>query len=307
MLIEKSPCAMICRVLLLISVLFVACEPPRPDDSPFEAGKELGINTNKHLKEASGLAASVRYPGHLWTHNDSGHPAEIFLLDSLGHTRAEFSLEGIKNRDWEDIAMGPGGDSTNYLYVGDIGDNNAQYKVKMIYCVEEPSLEHIGALPVADTLIVRLSDHPHDTEALMVDPVSRNLYLVTKREKEAWLYEIPFPFQTDTLVAQRVTALPIRHIVAGDISRDGSEILIKSYDHIYYWKRLPGQSIPDALKAAPVKLTYEREPMGESIAWAVDASGFYTLGENGKGERGRLYFYKRKNALDSAGKTHPRQ
>lgn len=297
---EKSPFAMIFRPFLLIFLVLAGCQPPPPDNSPFDPGRPLGINSNEKLEETSGITASARYPGYLWAHNDSGHPADLFLLDTLGKTKTKFRLNGIKNRDWEDIAFGPGRDSTNYLYVGDIGDNNERHAVKIIYCVEEPALDQPGDLSVADTLMIRMEDRPRDTEAMVVDPVSRNLYLITKRERNVWLYEVSFPFLGDTLTAFRLIELPLQHIVAGDISRDGREILLKSYNRIFYWKRSPQQSIPEALKLPFVELVYTPEPQGESIAWATDGSGFYTLGENAKGVRAKLYFYKRRLSVDSA-------
>lgn len=190
-------------------------------------------------------------------------------------------------------------DSVTWLFIGDIGDNLEKRKVKRIYKLAEPLLDETSGIPVADTLFIRLSDEPRDTEALLADPITQNLYLVTKRESEVHVYELTYPFNADTLVAQPVLHLPMRHVTAGDISPNGQEILIKSYDAIYYWKRAPGQSVPDALRQPGTELSYEREPMGESIAWAADGSGFYTLSENSKGERGRLYFYERRQRPDS--------
>ncbi len=273
----------------------MACDNLRREHpGPFDYGQDRGVNTNPELEEASGLAASSRYPGCVWTHNDSGHPAELFLLDSTAKTIGTWRLTGIRNRDWEDIAIGPGRDSTRWLYVGDIGDNNSRYPVKIIYCLPEPSLAQQGEVTVTDTLFIRLADRTRDTEALLVDPITHNLYLVSKREKKGRVYEVTYPFLADTLVAQHVLTLPMTRVVAGDISRDGSEILLKSYEAIYYWKRSVGQSIPDALAMTPTELAYEQEPLGEAIAWANDGSCYYTLGENGKGERSRLYRYPRK-------------
>ena len=182
----------------------------------------MGVNNNKKLKEASGLAASIRYPGFLWTLNDSGHPADLFLLDSTAATNHVFRLSKIENRDWEDIAIGPGPEAgVNYIYVGEIGDNDQRYPLKYIYRFPEPSVDQGGVIQDFDTLVVRLSDQVRDTEALMVDPVTKNLYLVSKREETVGLYEISFPFNQDTLTAIRVASLPLKTIVAADISPDG--------------------------------------------------------------------------------------
>jgi len=274
------------------------CSSPSGNTDLFKEGRVLGINKNHDLEETSGLAASARYPGLFWAHNDSGHPPALFLLDSTGNTVRSFRLDGVKNRDWEDIAIGPGPDSTSTLFVGDIGDNRQNKDLRYIYYLREPDLDASERISIDGTLVIHLSDKPRDAEALMIDPLSRNLYVVTKMEREIRLYEVPYPYPKDTLTVSPVAKLPMRYITAGDISADGSEILLKNYGHVYYWKRQPGESIPEVLNRELTELAYKREPQGESIAWARDGSGYYTLSENGKGERGRLLFYAR-NKPDS--------
>jgi hypothetical protein len=283
-------------------LLLTSCTLPKQEQGIFTLGTEKGVNTDRRLEEPSGLVASDRYPGYFWAHNDSGHPAEIFLLDSAAHTRASFRISGAKNRDWEDITRVTI-DSATFLFIGDIGDNNQRHGVKIIYCVPEPdNLDSASDLNPTQTLWIRLAGRARDMEALMADPVTKNLYLISKREHEVKVYEVTYPYPRDTIEVEAILELPVSSITAADISSDGSEILLKNYQEIFYWKRLPGQTIPDALKAPPVTLPYEPEPQGESIAWALDGSGYFTLSENGKGERGRLYFYKRARQADTAPK-----
>ncbi len=274
----------------------LACQADMPDESPFEIGHAVGTNKNKKLEETSGLVASEKNHGYLWAHNDGGHPAEIFLLDeNTAKSIKAFGLSKARNRDWEDIALGPGPEeNVNYLYIGDIGDNLANFPVKYVYRIREPSMDGPEDIVDFDTLIIKLEDEPRDAEALMVDPVSRNLYLISKREHSVRLYEVPFPFTTDTLIAHSICKLPYRSITAADISADGKEVLIKNYDQIFYWKKKGDETIPDLLKTPAIRLAYDRELQGEAIAWARDGSGFYSLGENAKGERAKLFFYKRK-------------
>ncbi len=277
-------------------LLTASCQPASQNGSPFEKGVSRGTNKNGKLEEASGIVSSAQNPGYLWSHNDSGNPPEIFLLEeSTAKTKKVFLLSNVPNRDWEDIAAGPGPEeNTNYLYVGDIGDNLARYPVKYIFRIREPLEDDPEDITEINTLIVKLDDGPRDTEALMCDPISKNLYLVSKREHQVALYEIVFPFLGDTLLAKNAGKLPFKNITAGDISIDGNEVLLKDYEHIYYWKRKGNESIPDLLKTPFTELAYDRELQGEGIAWAHDGSGFFTLGENAKGERAKLYFYKRK-------------
>ena len=283
-------------VVMLVSV--VSCRQDSTKDGPFLLGTVLGTNENPDLEEASGLAASARYPGKFWAHNDSGNKPLIFLLDSRAQTLKTFTI-AAKNRDWEDIAIGAWSDSTTVLFIGDTGDNQKKHKLNYIYCLVEPDTTEANeteALAPVDTLRFRYADGPRDAEALLFDPLTRNLYIVTKTEHEVRVYEITHPYPADTASLQPLLKLPIRHITAGDISRDGTEILIKSYHAVYYWKRQPGQSVLEAIKAEPIELPYEREPMGESVAWAPDGSGYYTLSETRGGERGRLMFYARAKA-----------
>jgi hypothetical protein len=274
----------------------VACTTKNETSDLFSKGKEMGI-VGKKLDEVSGLAASVTNPGYFWTHNDSGNPAEVYLISSTAEIVMTCKLPNIHNRDWEDITIGPGPiENKSYLYVGDIGDNLAQFAYKIIYRFEEPVLsEGKQEIDEFDTLVFQLSDGVRDTEALMLDPTSKELFIFSKREDSVRLYQIPFQFNSgDTVVAERKNILPLTRIVAADISADGTEILIKNYDYIYYWKRADNQSIPELFQNNPIQLSYNREPQGESIAWQLDGAGFYTLSEAAKHYRGRLLFYKRK-------------
>ena len=285
---------------ILFAVCLLGCAAPQDSTGLFDFGQSRGINQNRSLEETSGLVASQRYPGFFWAHNDSGHPPELFLLDSAAITRASFRIMNAKNRDWEDITRVTI-DSTSFLFIGDIGDNERRRGVKIIYCVQEPDdLDASANLNPTQILSIRLAGRSRDVEALMADPVTKNLYLVSKREHKVNVYEIPYPYSPDTLVVEPLLQLPVSEITAADISPDGSEILMKNYTHIFYWIRHPGQSISKALEAPPVILPYEREPQGESIAWAIDGSGYFTISENAKGERGRLYFYRRTHPRDSS-------
>jgi hypothetical protein len=282
-------------LLVLLILVLVRCGTPQVNERLFKVGMVMGVNKNHQLEEASGLVASSRNPGMLWSHNDSGNPAEIFLLDSTAVTRKKYTLAGIRNRDWEDIARGPGPlDGISYLYVGDIGDNQSHHNKKYIYRFPEPSLDDPEEILKVDTIVVALEDGALDTEALLIDPVTKNLYIVSKRENKVRVYEVAYPHGKGTLPGKKVCTLLVGGITGGDISPDGNEVLLKNYEQIFYWKKKGDETIVQLLKTPPTELPYHREPQGEGIAWALNGSGFYTLSENAKGERGRLYYYKRK-------------
>ncbi len=285
------------RFLLGIFILLFACrgkQLPQTTDL-FHHGKPMAT-VSPELKEASGLVASIANPGMLWVHNDSGNPAEIFLIDTLAQIKMVCRLANVKNRDWEDIAIGTGPDSTkHYIYVADIGDNDAKYPVKILYRFEEPvlSAESI-TITSFDTLYLKLDDGTRDMEAIMIDPLKHGMYLLSKREDSVHFYKVNYPYQGDTLNARFRVKLPFHDINAAEISPDGTEVVIKDYDNIYYWHRPDGGKVSHLLQTPPVVLPYQPEKQGEAITFARDRSGYYTLSESHDGKRAQLMFYKRK-------------
>lgn len=278
----------------------VACSQKKgkeTDSDIFLEGKKLMEVNNKNLEEASGLAASKANPGLLWTHNDSGNRAEVLLIDDKLNIRLTCVLENVINRDWEDIAVGPGPEpGKSYIYVADIGDNMAIFPYKMVYRFEEPQFtEGKDKITVSkfDRIVFQL-DVKKDTESLLVDPKTKNLYVVSKREKPVYVYELKYPYSTtDTLTAEKIASIPFGQIVAADFSADGTEVLMKNYNNVFYWK-LNNENLASALKRNPAIVTYEEEPQGESVTFARDGSGFYTISEKVKGEKSYLWFYPRK-------------
>jgi len=261
-----------------------------------------GTIESSEIREASGIAASRKNAGVFWTHNDSGGMGRIFAFNSLGKHLGYYYIAGIQNRDWEDIAVGPGPiEGEQYIYIGDIGDNSLNNNAKYIYRILEPVVS-VEQTPVdtilygVERLVFQYPDGNRNAETLMVDPISRNIYIVSKEDKTkvyrlAWpytFYEAP-TFNVDTL--EVITSLPFGSAaVGGDISPNGSEILIKSRSAIYYWKRENGETIEEALMDEIQIVPYFPEPQGEAVTWASDSTGYYTISE---GSFPHLYVYPR--------------
>ncbi|HAS40424.1 MAG TPA: hypothetical protein DCS93_08095 [Microscillaceae bacterium] len=274
-----------------------------PLSQAFDQSTSNGVLENDQIDEASGLVASRNNVDAFWTHNDSGGKSKLFLLDGSGRSLGVFKLKGIKARDWEDITLGPGPkEGVNYLYIGEIGDNRAQYDEKKIYRLPEPKV-NVDGEPVRqtidkqqiETIRFKYPDGNRDAEAMMIDPVSKNIYIVTKREERVRVYVASYPQSTTEVnTLQRVGTLDLHKIVAGDISPDGKEVLLKDYGNIYYWKKSGNESIEELLKTTPKRVPYVPEPQGEAIAWGVKGEGFYTLSEERHNVPAELYFYRRK-------------
>lgn len=250
-------------------------------DSIFSAGEAIKTISNPELEEMSGMVFSRKHPNIWYTHTDSGGEPIVYFLDEKGNELGEITLLGVKNRDWEDIAIGPGPEGKTYIYVAEIGDNLAVHDEVRVYRFPEPAnlKEKIEVKPEVARLVY--PGGARDAESLFVDPVDGELFIVSKRDKENTLYG----FSQKAFLSDEKTELTEYHkfffssSTAADISSDGSQILIKNYFAIYYWKREKGQSVVEALRATPKQLPYVPEPQGEAIAFDPSGKVFYTISE----------------------------
>lgn len=240
------------------------------------------------LEEVSGIAASNTAPRHLWAIEDSGNPPQLYLVSYDGVVQKKVYVKGATNHGWEDMAL-----SGTDIYIGDFGDNDEVRTEYAIYKFDEPKAE-------ADTVYsfekIRFSynDGPHDADALLVDPATKDIYIITKRDIPSAVYKIPFPYAAAGLnIAEAAGKLNYSGVVGAALSPDATEVILKTYISLYHYPR-GGKTIEKTLQTAPSVLPYQVEPQGEAIAFAADNSGFFTLSEKGLANAVNLYFYKRK-------------
>jgi len=256
------------------------------------------------LYEISGVAASRINPGVLYIHNDSGNPNQVYLTNGAGANIGTLTLTPVGNRDWEDIAVGPGPVAgKNYVYVGDIGDNDSQYPSVFVYRFPEPDLTG-ATLPVSinitqlDIIELKYPNGPRNAETLMVDPLTKDIYIASKASNISQIFVAKYPQSTSSVtVMTPIVQLYFDHATGGDISPDGTEILLRSNQLIWYWKLPAGTSISAGLLTAPEVAPYaNNEPQGEGICFAADDSGYYTDTEirGYPGKLATMSFYKRK-------------
>ncbi|PRY85491.1 hypothetical protein CLW00_11272 [Mongoliibacter ruber] len=270
---------------------------PMYQDSLFSGPKTVGRLENREIDEASGLAFSRVHAGILYTHNDSGGDPFVFILDTLGKDQGKIILEGVKNRDWEDIAVGPGPQAnTSYIYVGEIGDNNAGHREIQIHRFPEPKKLEKSQKVKPETLTLVYPDGPRDAETLMIDPITKDIFILSKRDSANILYRTTQDAfgKKGKVELEKVMTLDFTMSVAGDISSDGSQILIKNYLAVFYWQRNPGETIPEALSRNPVILPYKPEPQGEAIAFDPLGKSYFTLSEKRFQIEPVLYRYHKK-------------
>ena len=246
---------------------------------------QTGTLSNSQLKENSGLAVSSYNPSWIFGHNDGGDYNRIFLMDTTGKHLANIVVYGAGNRDSEDMCIDANPiDGKRYIFWGDIGDNSGVYPQIYVYRFPEPNF---NGQPKDTTLteeVMKLTftypDGPRDAEALLVDPITHNLYIITKRDVKGQIYRAKYPFDdTKPNQLQMIGKLPFSGVVGGDISDDGKHIALKTYSNIYHWHRNTDSSFLNALKTPPTRLPYIAEDQGEAVAWSSGGERYFTAGE----------------------------
>jgi len=211
------------------------------------------------VRETSGLA---RGSTGFWTHNDAGGDPILYRIDDAGRIAQTVVIEGATLEDWEDIEAAPC-DGGTCLYVGDIGDNDAERPHVTIYRVAEPAGDATRA--PAQALHLTYPDGARDAEALFV--VDGTAYVVTKgRREEIALYRVPAnAWQQGRAELEPVRTLLPRprteddRVTAATATPDGRHVAIRSYSTLYVFD---AAGLTSAAEVAP--LAYDLAALGES-------------------------------------------
>lgn len=256
--------------------------------------------SSAELSEISGLFISNN--NLLFLHNDSGDTSRFFAIDAKGNLVSTLYFTGETSKknfgvtDCEDMAGGPGPvKDKSYIYLGDIGDNGNNRPYVTVYRFPEPS-KLLSIMQVeSEAVHLKYPNGPQDAETLMIDPISKELIIISKRQDTVGIYSAPLNFKnkdTITMKKQGSLFLPgkglFKYVVSGDISRDGRQIILKTYTNVYYWLRNGKESISQTLKRAPTKLPYIMEPQGEAVGFTPDGKAYYSISE---GKNAVIYRY----------------
>jgi hypothetical protein len=281
------------RVVTALAVLAAACSAGQPVAPPttasdsteprpaicdeYAAGEVAGALGHPGLVETSGITFGAS--GTLWAHNDSGSEPLLYAVDHGGAPLGVIDVDG-RNVDWEDVATGPGPGSGTYLYVADIGDNLGRRRHVTVYRFPEPD-PGAGAVAV-ESLDVTYPNGPADAEALIVDGVTGDAFIVTKAPGWGFVYEIPASAWGMAEVEGRsvgAVVLPSADevVTGGAVSGDGSLIALRTYGDIRLFPRDTGRSIGEALTHRSCFLATLDEAQGEAIAF--DGDTIVTVGE----------------------------
>ncbi len=284
--------------ILRVTAILLACGAALAADT-FELA-------NRDIDELSGLAVSRADPGMLWGHNDTGGGLRLYRVglhgEDLGFTRV---IEA-QSSDWEDIAAFD--DATGpALLIADTGDNFAIRSFPTLYAVRDPGRS--GDATLLWRLDFRFPDGARDCEAVAVDPVDREILLVSKRDRPPRLYRLPLPLRAPDgiqtaeflgelpplpvpTLRERLTA-PIESLHAHNptaltISGDGRTAALVTLRHAYIHRRAPGVPWAQALRQPALVLPLPELDQIEAAAISADGRELFVGSEGRPGRLARI-------------------
>lgn len=251
-------------------------EPPEGFNTP--QGAVLYGTLPPELSESSGVAVSRNQPGVIWTHNDSGNDQILFAIDSTGRVLGRFEVDGVRLRDWEDLAIGrcPEGAHSQVdascLYLSDTGDNMRRRSEGRIHVVVEPIVDGEEEIVQVVRTIRVTYGQPYDVEALAVDTAG-NLFLANKGPGEpVKLMRVPaagLAMTDQAVMVEEVAELDVvpmrflgRLVTGAAISADGARLVVRTYIELLFYRFGP-DGMP--ISEGPPCFLGLLEPQGEAV------------------------------------------
>lgn len=221
---------------------------------------ERGVIVDSRIPESSALAYSTVHRGLVYTVNDSGHPPVVYAISvRTGAVVGTARLSGVRAMDPEALAIG----ADMRLYVADIGDNDSNRDFVSLYRLPQPGRGRHAVVPT--TFRLRYPHAAYDAEALVVDPVTERLVILTKDLASGAAYALPTSLRADRVnPLQRLPGVRVPGLVT-DASAvpDADAVVVRTYTALYVYR------VPGWRRVASAPLPPQRQ--GESLT--VDPSG----------------------------------
>ncbi len=316
------------------------CEDAQADTSGIVADPELteisGVVASSEEPQVLWVHNDSGSPNVIWAMDHEGAVVARFTV--TGATAVDW--EDIA------ISRPSSSEGTAQLYIADIGDNFATTRSPdeplRIYRVPEPDVTATpGDLPaargdtaavpgdttavpgdtasvagsadartapaeVAEVAEVAYPDSRHDAEALLHDPVTGEVFVVTKRWDggPAGVYRLPADAfgsagsgAEDSGAAARQNLEHLGEVgdsagvlvTGGDVSADGTLVVLRTYRDVRLWDRDPGIGIAQTLASTPDCVHVLVEGQGEAVAFDPGGTALVTVRE---GEQAPLHWWR---------------
>lgn len=228
--------------------------------------------SDPRFTEISGMTYSQRHANVLYLHNDSSGGSLLFAVDATTcDTLATLMIEGIEARDLEAIGSGRDAKGRPILWLADIGDNRDSWSEVRLHRVREPRKLRDRTLRAA-TYRFTYPDRPHNAEAILADPSSERVWVVTKQTARGRIYELPDPLRRDRVNVARPVGKVGAFVTDGAVSPQGNRFVLRDYVDA---EVLAG--LPPGADAQTVYLPMQFQ--GEAITWTADGAALLVASE----------------------------
>lgn len=259
----------------------------------------VGHIEDKKINEVSGMVSSRMNQGVLWALNDSGNNSHLYALQTNGQLITTLKIEGVENRDWEDLARFTH-QGKDYLLIADVGDNRAKRSEYSLYAVAKPELHRLSQSDKKQSVTPQWSitftyeDGPRDCEAIAVDSKRNTVLLLSKRDNPPVLYELELA-PAKNAIAKRLGSIPplpkneqqsgfslfdySAQPTAMDISPDGLSIAVLTYDSSFLFQTESHESWLEVLSSKPIILKRPPLKQAEALAFSADGQSIFITSE----------------------------
>lgn len=212
--------------IIALALFVLLIKKANAQENKFELKKEL----SKELKEISGIAKDGKA---LWAIVDTKN-AGIYKLDLNGTILQTIHLNNYKLKDAEAVSV-----DNEYLYVGDVGDNNGTRPNRTIIRIAKSSIGHQSLVNVDGELInftfpdegtvKKKKSNNYDCEAMI--SYQDSLYVFTKRRDDMKTGLYALPKSEGTYQARSIALFKTKGLVTdAAVNEKGNEIALVGYD-----------------------------------------------------------------------------
>lgn len=241
---------------------------------------EILTTLSATISESSGL---VSLDGQIWTHNDSGGLPELYELNKAdGSILRTVIIQNATNIDWEDLAA-----DSDYVYIGDFGNNSGSRTDLKIYRINRSELEFSNSVS-ADVINFSYSDqtswdpHPNQTDFDCEGFITYqdSLYLFSKDwlDHKTRMYQLSG--QPGTYIAQYRSTFDVQGLITAAEMLPADAIVLQGYTttlspFTWLFQEFSGTNF---FQGEGEKLNWTNKAQTEGMAYA-DSNGIYVTSE----------------------------
>lgn len=220
------------RTILIALLLAVLNFHATAQTNVAEGVVQVGTVSHFAISEGSGLTASSRYPGVIWTHNDGGYQF-LFAINRAGDYLGAFQVTGANLIDWEALSS----DGNGNLYLADIGGNGIERTHVAVHRLREPNpADRYGNAEVNKTWYLRFPGVKEDCEAFFV--LNDYGYLITKprTNDQVTMFRYPLASGGRSVLLEEVAKMSVTAAVTdASISADKQRLGVVTTEGVYLY------------------------------------------------------------------------